>query len=269
MLVDIAVEVVPTGYRVAARPGRDHRRAVDLLRADVDAFEEACEPARPEWVKVQAAGPWTLAAAVELHTGHRVLTDRGAVREFTASLLEGLRAHVAEVATRTGANVLVQLDEPTLPAVLAGSLPTASGYGTVRAVGRTEAQDALRDIVSALGVPVVVHCCADRPPVRLLAGIGAAGVGIDATLPVFRGETALPAALDATAARSRASGVRPRRSARVRPVPPRRPHRPDAHLRAGWGDTGVGAAGDGAGPRPGAGVRRPAGGLVAALGESR
>jgi hypothetical protein len=197
LLVDLAVEVVPTGYRVAARPGRDHRRAVDLLRGDLDAFDEACEPARPEWVKVQAAGPWTLAAAVELHSGHRVLTDAGAVREFTASLQEGLRAHVAEVATRTGAHVLVQLDEPTLPAVLAGALPTASGYGTVRAVGRVEAQDALRDLVSALEVPVVVHCCADRPPVRLLAGIGAAGVGIDATLPVFRGETAVPAALDA------------------------------------------------------------------------
>jgi hypothetical protein len=196
LLVDLAVEVVPTGYRVAARPGRDHRRAVDLLRGDLDAFDEACEPARPGWVKVQAAGPWTLAAAVELHSGHRVLTDPGAVREFTASLLEGLRAHAAEVAARTGAQVLVQLDEPTLPAVLGGTLPTASGYGTVPAVGRVEAQDALRDLVSALGVPVVVHCCADRPPVRLLAGIGAAGVGIDATLPVFRGESALPAALD-------------------------------------------------------------------------
>jgi Cobalamin-independent synthase, Catalytic domain len=197
LLVDLAVEVVPTGYRVTARPGRDHRRAVDLLRADLDALDEACEPARPEWVKVQAVGLWTLAAAVELHSGHRVLTDPGAVREFAASLQEGLRAHVAEVATRTGAHVLVQLDEPTLPAVLAGTLPTASGYGTVPAVWRTEAQDALRDLVTALGAPVVVHCCADRPPVRLLAGTGAAGVGIDATLPVFRGETAVPAALDA------------------------------------------------------------------------
>ncbi|HYH29136.1 MAG TPA: methionine synthase [Pseudonocardia sp.] len=197
LLVDLATEVVPTGYRVTARPGRDHRRAVDLLRADLDAFDEACDAARPEWVKVQAAGPWTLAAAVELHSGHRVLTDGGAVREFAASLQEGLRTHVAEVAARTDARVLVQLDEPTLPAVLAGSLPTASGYGTVAAVGRHEAQDALRDLVTALGVPVVVHCCADRPPVRLLAGAGVAGVGIDATLPAFRGETALPAALDA------------------------------------------------------------------------
>ena len=107
--------------------------------------------------------------------GHRVLTDRGAVREFAASLQEGLRAHVAEVAARTGAQVVVQLDEPLLPEVLAGTLPTASGYGTVRSVGPSEARTLLRELVAALGVPVVVHCCADRPPVRLLADIGAAG----------------------------------------------------------------------------------------------
>ena len=91
LLVDLYTEVWPSGYRVAARPGRDHRRGVDLLRRDVDAFDDACAPTRPGWVKVQAAGPWTLAAGVELHTGHRVLTDRGAVREFAASLAEGLR----------------------------------------------------------------------------------------------------------------------------------------------------------------------------------
>src|SRR5690606_32115 len=210
LLVDIAVEVVPSGYRVTARPGKDHRRAVDLLRGDLDAFDAACEPARPGWVKVQAAGPWTLAAGGELHHRHRGLPGAGAGRaahgvraaggagrELTARLAEGLRAHVAEVATRTGAQVLVQLDEPTLPAVLAGTLPTPSGYGTVAAVGRNEAQDALRELVSGLGVPVVVHCCADRPPVRLLAGIGAAGIGIDATVPAFRGDTAEAAALDA------------------------------------------------------------------------
>jgi hypothetical protein len=55
----------------------------------------------------------------------------------------------------------------------------------------------LRAVVEGLDRPVVVHCCADRPPVRLLAGAGVAGVGVDATLPVFQGETAKPAALDA------------------------------------------------------------------------
>ncbi|MBL8925769.1 MAG: methionine synthase [Pseudonocardia sp.] len=197
LLVDLAVEVVPSGWRVTARPGRDHRRALDLLRFDVDALDAACAGPRPGWVKVQAAGPWTLAASVELHTGHRVLTDRGAVREFAGSLGEGLRAHVVEVAERTGARVLVQLDEPSLPAVLAGMLPTASGWGTVRSVSAQDAQDLLRDLVAGLEAPVVVHCCAPNPPVRLLAAAGVVGIGIDATLPVFSGPTALSAALDA------------------------------------------------------------------------
>jgi hypothetical protein len=197
LLVDIAVEVRPSAYRAVDRPGRDHRRAVDLLRADLDAFGEACETARPAWVKVQAVGPWTLSAAVELRTGHRVLTDHGAVREFAASLTEGLRAHVDEVAARTGAHVVVQLDEPDLPAVLAGSLPTASGYGTVAAVPEPEAQDALGALIEALAAPTVVRCGAPRPPVALLAGVGAAAIGIDATQPTVSGDAAQPPLLDA------------------------------------------------------------------------
>ena len=46
-------------------------------------------------------------------------------------------------------------------------------------------------------MPVVVHCCAARPPVRLLADVGAAALGIDATLPQVAGDTAEPALLDA------------------------------------------------------------------------
>ncbi|MEQ3548883.1 methionine synthase [Pseudonocardia nematodicida] len=197
LLVDLAVEVVPTGWRVTPRTGRDLRRARDLMSADLDAFDDACDRTRPGWVKIAVAGPWTLAASVELASGHRVLTDHGAVREFAASLAEGLREHVAEVAERTGARVVVQLDEPGLPAVIAGSLPTASGYGTVRAVRAPDAQDTLRELIAGIDAPVVVHCCADVPPIRLLAGAGAAAVGIDATRPAFTGATARVEALDA------------------------------------------------------------------------
>lgn len=197
LLVDLAVEVVPTAWRVTARPGRDLRRSRDLMAADLDAFDDACDRTRPGWVKVQVAGPWTLAASVELASGHRVLTDRGAVREFAASLVEGLRAHVAEVAERTGARVVVQLDEPGLPAVLAGVLPTASGYGTVRTIPAPDAEDLLREVIGGIDAPVVVHCCADRPPIRLLAAAGAAAVGIDATRPTFTGATAEARLLDA------------------------------------------------------------------------
>ncbi|GGM36173.1 methionine synthase [Longimycelium tulufanense] len=188
LLVDLAVEVVPSSYRVTARPGADHRRAVDLLRDDLDAFEEALQTtgSQPAAVKVQVAGPWTLAAGVEVPRGHRVLTDPGAVRDFSESLAEGLATHVTEVARRTGVPVLVQLDEPTLPAVLAGSLPTASGYGTVPAVGESDAVDVLRRIVevarSASDQPVIVHCCAAQPPLRLLRRAGADALAFDVSL---------------------------------------------------------------------------------------
>ncbi|MGH3808230.1 MAG: methionine synthase [Pseudonocardiaceae bacterium] len=184
LLVDLAVELVPSGYRVTARPGGDHRRGVDLLRTDLDALEEALQAAgaRPEMVKVQAAGPWTLAAEVELRRGHKVLTDPGALREFAASLAEGLRAHVAELSRRLGTAVVVQLDEPGLPAVLAGSVPTPSGYGTVPAVPEDVAIELLRSVLDALPVPRIVHCCAPRPPLALLHGAGADALAVDAEL---------------------------------------------------------------------------------------
>lgn len=181
LLVDLAIEEVTSGYRVVARAGRDHHRAVSLLRTDLDAFEEALERAgaRPRVVKVQAAGPWTLAAGIELRTGHRVLTDDGALREFTSSLAEGLAQHAAEVARRTGATVVVQLDEPSLPAVLTGRLPTPSGLGTVAPVAAADAQAALRTVLAALPGPGIVHCCAKDPPVGLLRAAGADAVSID------------------------------------------------------------------------------------------
>ncbi|CAA9379436.1 MAG: vitamin-B12 independent methionine synthase family protein, partial [uncultured Pseudonocardia sp.] len=86
--------------------------------------------------------------------------------------------------------------EPGLSAVLGGLVPTPSRYGTVRAVSDTAAKDVLRDLIGAVGAPVVLHCCADRPPLGVLADVGAAAVGIDATRPAVAGRTAQPAALD-------------------------------------------------------------------------
>ena len=185
LLVDIATEVWPSGYRVVRRPGGDHRRGVELLARDVDALDEALGEAgaTPAAVKCQVAGPWTLTAGVELHSGHRVLTDRGAVTEFAASLAEGLRVHVAELGRRANAPVVVQIDEPTLPAVLAGSLSTPSGYGTVGAVPGAEARALLADAVAAArdagAAQVVVHCCHPTPPLALLGAVGADAVAVD------------------------------------------------------------------------------------------
>jgi methionine synthase II (cobalamin-independent) len=185
MLVDLAVEEWPSGYRVARRPGGDHRRAQELLARDLDALDEALGEAgaTPPAVKCQVVGPWTLTAGVELRSGHRVLTDRGAVAEFAASLAEGLRTHVAELARRTGAPVVVQIDEPSLPAVLAGSLRTPSGYGTVGAVPGTDARARLADLVTAArdagAAAVAVHCCHPTPPLALLGAAGVDAVAVD------------------------------------------------------------------------------------------
>ena len=134
-------------------------------------------------LKIQVTGPWTLAATVEKPRGDRVLSDHGARRELAQGLAEGLREHVADVRRRVpGAELLVQVDEPALPSVLAGEVPTASGLHRHRSVDRPEASALLEEVFTAVGdsgaVPVA-HCCAADVPVDLLVGAGARGVSVD------------------------------------------------------------------------------------------
>jgi methionine synthase II (cobalamin-independent) len=196
LLVELPVELYASRWRLAARPGRDLRRSRDLLDRDVDALTaQAAEFAGA--VKVQATGPWTLAAGLELPIGGVVLGDAGAVRDLTDSLAEGLAAHVADVAARLPhARVLLQLDEPSLPAVLAGRVATESGLGTHRAVEATAARGALATVVEAAGVPVIVHCCAAGVPLGVLRESGAAAVGLDLALVGEGDLEALGEALD-------------------------------------------------------------------------
>lgn len=181
-LTDLPVELQPSGWRLTAHPGRDLQRAQDFLARDLDALEElAADHDGP--VKVQAVGPWTLAASLELAYGDKALADHGAVRDLIASLADGLAAHVAELRRRLpAAQVVVQLDEPTLPAVLTGRVRTASGFGTLRSVAEEPVRARLAEVVAAVGAPVVVHCCAPDPPLRLLREAGASGLSLDVLL---------------------------------------------------------------------------------------
>ncbi|MFF0654145.1 methionine synthase [Micromonospora tulbaghiae] len=182
LLVELPAELYAGRWRIAPRPGRDLRRARDLMERDLDQLaEQAEEFAGP--VKVQAAGPFTLAAALELPIGGRMLRDPGAVRDLAGSLGDGLRGHVEAVARRLPrASVLLQLDEPSLPAVLAGRVPTESGFGTHRPVETEVARALLRDVIEAAGVPALVHCCAPDTPLELIRSAGAVGVALDLSL---------------------------------------------------------------------------------------
>ncbi|MGC4805228.1 methionine synthase [Micromonospora sp. DT233] len=182
LLTELPVELYAGQWRVAAHPGRDLRRARDLMERDLDQLAEQAEEFAGT-VKVSAAGPYTLAASLDLPIGGRMLRDPGAVRDLAGSLAEGLRGHVAAVARRLPrATVLLQLDEPSLPTVLAGRVPTESGFGAYRPVPQVDAAALLRTVVDAVGAPVVVHCCAPDVPLELIRSTGAVAVALDLSL---------------------------------------------------------------------------------------
>ncbi|WP_083884205.1 methionine synthase [Nocardia higoensis] len=183
LLIDMRLDTSTRGYRLAARPGAVSRRARDLLRADLDALEEVWETSGSAGtgrvIKLQAAGPLTLAAQIELPSGHRALTDPGAVRDLSESLAEGLAAHADEVRRRLGAEVVLQLDEPNLAEVLDGALRGTSILDTVRAVPEPEAHAVLDRVIEAQRAPVVLHDCSPNPPLALLRRTAAAALAID------------------------------------------------------------------------------------------
>ncbi|MEV6109042.1 methionine synthase [Streptomyces sp. NPDC051940] len=196
LLADIYAHVEPSGWRVSDRPGRDTKRARAWLGEDLDALEEFTQGYEGP-LKVQAVGPWTLAAALELHGGESALRDPGACRDLAASLAEGIRTHLDDVRRRIpGAEPVLQLDEPSVTAVLRGTVKTASGYRTYRAVDRAVVESALRDVIDAAAVPAVVHSCAPDVPFALLRRAGATAVSFDFSLLTERQDDAIGEAVE-------------------------------------------------------------------------
>ncbi|TQJ09699.1 methionine synthase [Lapillicoccus jejuensis] len=195
-LVELPVDLQPAGWRMVDRPGRDLARAASFGRQDLDELAEAYDG----WtgpLKLQVAGPWTLAASVWLPRGDRVLVDEGARRDLADSLAEGVRQHLSDVQRLVpGADLVLQVDEPSLPGVLAGELPSASGYGRLRAVDPADALPVLTRVLDAAGDRRrVVHCCAPNAPLPLLRRAGAE-LALDAGLLTDRGWEGVAVALE-------------------------------------------------------------------------
>ena len=165
----------PPAERVAVRrPAGARRRAhgIPSLREDLDELAEAYEGYVGP-LKVQVAGPWTLAASLRLTRGERLVADPGAVADLAASLADGIRAHVADVAGSCRA-------------------PTSSSSSTSRRCPRSSrarcprprasagcvpstrrSRRGLEAVLAAHDGPTVVHCCHRRrrcrccgPPAR-------------------------------------------------------------------------------------------------------
>ena len=155
-------------WRLADAPGLDQRRARATWREDLDRLEEIGHGYSGRF-KVAITGPWTLAASLGVaHTG-RVLADVGARRDLAGSLAEGAGELLADLAKRLPeAELVLQVDEPSLPAVVAGAVPTPGGYFRHRAVDLPEICRALGWIAAeparrGLEVRTVLHSCAAWP----------------------------------------------------------------------------------------------------------
>jgi methionine synthase II (cobalamin-independent) len=200
VMAELGADLQPAGWRLTDAPGIDHRRARSQLAQDLDGLEEQAQGYDGAF-KVQVAGPWTLAATVERPRGDKVLADFGARRELAQALAEGLTFHVADLRRRLpgGHRMVVQVDEPALTAVLAGAVPTASGFGRHRTVHPPEASEALGwvlDAITGAGAEPWVHSCAAGTPLDLLRGAGAAGLSVDHTQLSARDHDELAAALE-------------------------------------------------------------------------
>jgi len=199
LLPDLPVDLQPSGWRLTSRPGIDARRASSYLNHDLDAFSEALD-GRSAAVKVAVAGPWTLAAALQLPRGEPVLADAGALRDLAQAMTEGVAAHIDDVRRRLpGCPVVLQLDEPLLPDVLAGHVSSFSGAASVRVVPESDVVTVLGAIARAAAqrdTTVVAHCCAAEPPVDIFRDSGVAGVSLDLTLVGRSCDDALGTALE-------------------------------------------------------------------------
>ncbi|MCZ9881018.1 uroporphyrinogen decarboxylase/cobalamine-independent methonine synthase family protein [Arthrobacter sp. B2a2-09] len=185
LLVELAIDVQPHGWRLVDRPGKDLRRAMSALSTDINVLADVAgsEESSAEALKIQLRGPLSLAAGLYLHNGERALLDYGARRDIAESLAAGVAEHVSRVrAAVPGAEIVVQLDEPDISSVLAGTIPTASGYRTLRSIPGEEATGAWRLVIDALraaGVgEIVISVPEIEAPIQQILSSGADGVAL-------------------------------------------------------------------------------------------
>ncbi|WP_323958940.1 hypothetical protein GC088_10320 [Arthrobacter sp. JZ12] len=145
LLEELPVDVQPHGWRLVDRPGQDVRRAVSALSTDLNVLADVAgaEETPATGLKVHCRGPLSLAANLYLHNGERALLDSGARRDIRDALVDGISTLLRRAASACpGTSITLQLDEPEISDVMAGTIPTASGYRTLRAIAEQEVLEA-------------------------------------------------------------------------------------------------------------------------------
>lgn len=145
LLEAVNVDRGPRAWQMTQRPQLMMRRTWDLWERDLDAIQEVWGESVPA-LKMQVLGPWSLAAAVELANGHRVLSDAGATRDLHEALQMGIADHMAKLQRRFHGQVRVQVDEPLLGDVLTGKVPGTTDFDEIRAIPAEVVREKLKEL---------------------------------------------------------------------------------------------------------------------------
>jgi len=185
LLAGLSVDVQPHGWRLGEAGSADHRRALSALATDLQVLADVtgAEEAAPGPLKLQLLGPVTLAGSLYLHHGERVISDHGARRDVAQALAEGVLDHVAAARRAVpGAEIAVVVEEPLVTEALAGTIPTASGYRTLRSIPGEEVTASWRLLVDALhsagATEVAIAVPGVEAPLDRIMQAGADGVGL-------------------------------------------------------------------------------------------
>lgn len=176
------VETTVTGWRVGHAGQAVLRRARAWLSQDLEVLEESTGSHRGP-VKIQVVGPLTLAARIEDPAGESLVRDPGAVAELSSACGSAVTELIGRMRRAfPHADVVVQLSEPDVPAVLAGRVRTSSGRLTYRSLEPPIVQGHLRTVLEAIssaGALGGVRCSAPRPPIQLFIDSGSRFMSVD------------------------------------------------------------------------------------------
>ena len=177
-----SLETTPSGWRVARGENRIMRRANSWFNEDFDELEFVAHE-HSGFLKFQIAGPWTLAASIELVNGKRLITDHGAVQDFAQGIAAAIDNFLKEARRRMPhAQWIIQIDEPWLGGVVRGEVPTRTGRGSLPPVDGPIIQNVLENLVSRIHdteAAAWLHTCANQPPLKLIAQAGFDAVSVD------------------------------------------------------------------------------------------
>lgn len=153
MLTELPVDRQPYGWRLVSAPSVPALRAASWFGEGLDALVDTAgesQTALPR-LSLRVLGPVSLMARLWLPGGERALRDHGARTDIMDSWADGVGEQLRRIRRLTGARLSLVVAEPEALDVLAGTVPTASGYRTVRSLDRSELRSHWRALVDALG----------------------------------------------------------------------------------------------------------------------